>query len=133
MDTPNDEYGFQAIVVFDGDGRFVTAVLRPAKRVSEPQCCWCSPECHSAWNKSTPVRRQNRERIVRLTKRMVGSAPDADRGSNAAPIHNRARLERSMPFLGDRSKPKLRLTMSAFEAALKAQGAPLVSARRPTS
>jgi hypothetical protein len=27
-----DEYGFQPIVVFDGDGRFVTAMLRPAKR-----------------------------------------------------------------------------------------------------
>jgi Transposase DDE domain group 1 len=27
-----DEHGFQPIVVFDGDGRFVTAVLRPAKR-----------------------------------------------------------------------------------------------------
>jgi hypothetical protein len=27
-----DEYGFQPIVVFDQDGRFVTAVLRPAKR-----------------------------------------------------------------------------------------------------
>jgi hypothetical protein len=27
-----DEYGFQPIVVFDGEGRFVTAVLRPAKR-----------------------------------------------------------------------------------------------------
>ena len=27
-----DEYGFQPIVVFDGDGRFITAVLRPAKR-----------------------------------------------------------------------------------------------------
>ena len=29
-----DEYGFQPIVVFDGEGRFVTAVLRPAKRPS---------------------------------------------------------------------------------------------------
>jgi hypothetical protein len=29
-----DEYGFQPIVVFDGDGRFVTALLRPAKRPS---------------------------------------------------------------------------------------------------
>lgn len=28
----HDEYGFQPIVVFDGDGRFVTAMLRPAKR-----------------------------------------------------------------------------------------------------
>jgi Transposase DDE domain group 1 len=27
-----DEYGFQPIVVFDGEGRFVTCVLRPAKR-----------------------------------------------------------------------------------------------------
>src|SRR5205823_1751420 len=27
-----DEYGFQPIVVFDGEGRFVTAVLRPGKR-----------------------------------------------------------------------------------------------------
>lgn len=27
-----DDYGFQPIVVFDGQGRFVTAVLRPAKR-----------------------------------------------------------------------------------------------------
>src|SRR5271157_2034947 len=30
-----DEYGFQPIVVFDGDGRFVTAMLRPAKRPSD--------------------------------------------------------------------------------------------------
>src|ERR1700680_1022547 len=27
-----DEYGFQPIVVFDGEGRVITAVLRPAKR-----------------------------------------------------------------------------------------------------
>src|SRR5260370_14397859 len=26
-----DEYGFQPIVVFDGEGRFITALLRPAK------------------------------------------------------------------------------------------------------
>jgi len=30
----HDEYGFQPIVVFDGEGRFVIAVLRPAKRPS---------------------------------------------------------------------------------------------------
>jgi hypothetical protein len=29
-----DEYGFQPIVVFDGEGRFVTAMLRPARRPS---------------------------------------------------------------------------------------------------
>ena len=28
----HDEYGFQPILVFDGEGRFVSAVLRPAKR-----------------------------------------------------------------------------------------------------
>ena len=28
-----DEYGFQPIVVFDGEGRFITTVLRPAKRL----------------------------------------------------------------------------------------------------
>ena len=27
-----DEYGFQPIVVFDGEGRFITAVLRPSRR-----------------------------------------------------------------------------------------------------
>jgi Transposase DDE domain group 1 len=27
-----DEYGFQPIVVFDGEGRFITTVLRPARR-----------------------------------------------------------------------------------------------------
>jgi hypothetical protein len=30
----HNDYGFQPIVVFDGEGRFVTAVLRPAKRPS---------------------------------------------------------------------------------------------------
>lgn len=34
FDAHHDEYGFQPIVVFDGDGRFVAAVLRPAKRPS---------------------------------------------------------------------------------------------------
>ena len=28
----HDDYGFQPIVVFDGEGRFVTALLRPGKR-----------------------------------------------------------------------------------------------------
>src|SRR4029450_10723738 len=27
-----DEYGFQPMVVFDGEGRFISAVLRPGKR-----------------------------------------------------------------------------------------------------
>jgi len=30
----HDDYGFQPIVVFDGDGRFVSALLRPGKRPS---------------------------------------------------------------------------------------------------
>ena len=32
-----DEYGFQPIVVFDGEGRLVAAMLRPAKRPSGPR------------------------------------------------------------------------------------------------
>jgi hypothetical protein len=28
----HDEYGFQPIVVFDGDGRMIAAVMRPASR-----------------------------------------------------------------------------------------------------
>src|SRR3712207_5922093 len=32
FNAPYAEYGFQPIVVFDGEGRFVTAVLRPGKR-----------------------------------------------------------------------------------------------------
>ena len=54
----SDEYGFQPIVVFDGEGRPVTAMLRPAKRPSgrearaglrRPRQClgpcagWCAP------------------------------------------------------------------------------------------
>ena len=34
-----DEYGFQPIVVFDGEGRFVTAILRPAKRPGGKEVC----------------------------------------------------------------------------------------------
>jgi Transposase DDE domain group 1 len=34
-----DEYGFQPIVVFDGAGRFITAVLRPAKRPGGKEIC----------------------------------------------------------------------------------------------
>ena len=33
----HDEYGFQPMVVFDGDGRMVAAVLRPARRPSGKQ------------------------------------------------------------------------------------------------
>jgi Transposase DDE domain group 1 len=34
-----DEYGFQPIVVFDGEGRPVTAMLRPARRPSGREAC----------------------------------------------------------------------------------------------
>ena len=40
-----DEYGFQPIVVFDGEGRFITAVCArpnaPAARRSRPFCVAC--------------------------------------------------------------------------------------------
>jgi hypothetical protein len=41
---PRDEYGFQPIVVFDGDGRMISAALRPARRPSGRQIArW--PRC----------------------------------------------------------------------------------------
>ena len=46
-----DEYGFQPIVVFDGEGRFITAVLRPAKRPSgkeNPRVC-APPGAHNPY------------------------------------------------------------------------------------
>jgi len=33
----HDEYGFQPIVVFDGEGRMIAAVLRPASRPTDRQ------------------------------------------------------------------------------------------------
>lgn len=33
FDAHHDEYGFQPIVVFDGQGRLITVMLRPAKRL----------------------------------------------------------------------------------------------------
>src|SRR5208282_4619245 len=41
-----DEYGFQPIVVFDGEGRFVAAVLRPARRPAEKKfALFCAASC----------------------------------------------------------------------------------------
>ena len=34
-----DDYGFQPIVVFDGEGRFVTTLLRPGRRPSGVEIC----------------------------------------------------------------------------------------------
>src|SRR5213592_4079595 len=44
----HDDYGFQPIVVFDGEGRFVTAMLRPGKRprTRDPRLCAASGRCH---------------------------------------------------------------------------------------
>jgi hypothetical protein len=39
FDAHYDEYGFQPIVVFDGEGRFMTTVLRPAKRPGGREAC----------------------------------------------------------------------------------------------
>ena len=38
-----DDYRFQPIVVFDGEGRFVTTVLRPAPKGSEYPCLSAPP------------------------------------------------------------------------------------------
>ena len=50
-----DEYGFQPIVVFDGAGRFITAVLRPAKRPSGKEIV---PSCAGCCAPSAPIGRE---------------------------------------------------------------------------
>ena len=67
-----DEYGFQPIVVFDGEGRFVSAVLRPAKRprgveIRAHCAAWCGRSAaigprsrsSSAPTATTPARRSS--------------------------------------------------------------------------
>ena len=48
----HDEYGFQPIVVFDGEGRFVAAVLRPAKR---PRASRSAATCAGSSAPSAPT------------------------------------------------------------------------------
>jgi hypothetical protein len=38
----HNDYGFQPIVVFDGEGCFVTTMLRPGQRPSGREACACS-------------------------------------------------------------------------------------------
>src|SRR3954451_24786541 len=52
-----DEYGLQSIVVLDGQVRFVTAVLRPAKR---PKAQTSAPSCAGCSGPSGPTGRQRR-------------------------------------------------------------------------
>ena len=53
-----DEYGFQPIVVFDGDGRFVTAMLRPAKLTKAPSASAAGDPGQLAGHADSDPRRQ---------------------------------------------------------------------------
>ena len=71
-----DEYGFQPIVVFDGAGRFVTAVLRPAKRPGGKET-----RARSARTKASPsilsvlARRRRREDAIEAGSTTLLSIP----------------------------------------------------------
>jgi hypothetical protein len=76
----HDDYGFQPIVVFDGEGRFVTAMLRPGKRPSgtrDPRLCASPGRRHPrpvAQGRDPIARRQPlcRSASVRLVPRQPG-------------------------------------------------------------
>ena len=57
-----DDYGFQPIVVFDAEGRFVTALLRPAKR---PKSVGSGRFCAASSARSDGQRLPGRHGLVR--------------------------------------------------------------------
>ena len=83
----HDDYGFQPVVVFDAEGRFVTAVLRPGKRPSGLEirglcAAWLAP--------SGPIGPRSRSCcvptvIMRLRKCSTGVERTGSTGSSAWP------------------------------------------------
>ena len=82
-----DDYGFQPIVVFDGEGRFVTALLRPASG----RAGWRSAPFCAAWSApSAPIGPRSRSccaptAIMRARKCSTGAAPTGSIGSSVWP------------------------------------------------
>jgi hypothetical protein len=89
-----DDYGFQPIVVFDGDGRFVAAMLRPAKRPKGTEIRAFLRRLIRAlranWPKTEILVRGERPRL------RAGPALDGD----AAPPHHHARGPHGCPLPG---------------------------------
>jgi Transposase DDE domain group 1 len=70
-----DEYGFQPIVVFDGEGRFVTAVLRPAKRPSGKEIRRARAACIIASAKSSGAGHVGGQDRVNCRRKAMGVLP----------------------------------------------------------
>ena len=122
-----DEYGFQPIVVFDGEGRFVTAVLRPAKRpkgveiraflrrlVRAIRSHW--PRGRDPRSRRQPLRLPGRHRLVRGERPRLRVRP---RPHQHAPKRHVAGLEESTAarFKADPSGGKVRRFKEFFDAA----------------
>ena len=114
-----DEYGFQSIVVFDGEGRFITAVLRPAKRpggkeikaflrrlVRAIRANWpnteillradshyCSPEVLDWCSGERP-------RFRRCANRDLAPTHRSPRGQPEGSLRGRAKRRQNTPFQG---------------------------------
>ena len=105
-----DEYGFQPIVVFDGEGRFVTAVLRPAKRPSDKEikpflgaCC-----ARSALTGLAPRSCCGPTATIAVPRFSIGVAPMASITSSASrqPRHCAAMSKVSKPARRRDSRPR---------------------------
>jgi len=102
----HDEYGFQPIVVFDEDGRFVTAVLRPAQRP-----------------KGTEVRAHLR-RVVRQIRSHWPKVEILLRGDShycAPEVLDWCRAEKVDYILGVAPTPTLRKHIAALEVSTQAR------------
>jgi hypothetical protein len=87
----HDEYGFQPIVVFDGSGRFVSAMLRPAKRPAERRPSASCAACCAAF---APIGQERKfccapTATIARPRRSTSAAPMASTSSSASPRRRR--------------------------------------------
>ena len=106
-----DEYGFQPIVVFDGEGRFVTAVLRPAKRPSgkeiKPFLRRLLRAIRAHWP-NTEILARGPTATIAVPRFSIGVAPMASIPSSASrqPRHCAAMSKVSKPARRRDSRPR---------------------------
>ena len=106
-----DDYGFQPIVVFDGEGRFVTAVLRPAKRPSgkeiKPFLRRLLRAIRAHWP-NTEVLARGPTATIAVPRFSIGVAPMASITSSASrqPRHCAAMSKVSKPARRRDSRPR---------------------------
>src|SRR5512132_2526379 len=125
-----DDYGFQPIVVFDQDGRFVTALLRPAKRpkgveiraflrrlVRAIRATWPKVEILLRADSTTPARRSSTGARRRASTTSSASSRPA-RSAGMSPASRRAPRPASRP-----TRPQARSVASRSSLTPPAAGA----------